>query len=94
MCGRNLEFRNDVISDFGGREKKKEAAKMAARLIALFDVDGTLTSPRKVVTLDMLNFMKELRKVITLGVVRGSDLVKISEQLGKSVINDYDYVFA
>ncbi|CAL5381793.1 unnamed protein product [Camellia sinensis] len=28
------------------------------------------------------------------GVVGGSDLVKISEQLGNSVINDYDYVFA
>ncbi|THG03565.1 hypothetical protein TEA_022942 [Camellia sinensis var. sinensis] len=70
---------------------------MAARkpgLIALFDVDGTLTAPRKVVTPDMLDFMKELRKVVTVGVVGGSDLVKISEQLGKSVINDYDYVFA
>ncbi|KAF5946302.1 hypothetical protein HYC85_016530 [Camellia sinensis] len=63
-------------------------------LIALFDVDGTLTAPRKVVTPDMLDFMKELRKVVTVGVVGGSDLVKISEQLGKSVINDYDYVFA
>ncbi|PKA67128.1 Phosphomannomutase [Apostasia shenzhenica] len=48
-------------------------------LIALFDVDGTLTAPRK---------------VITVGVVGGSDLVKISEQLGKSAVNDYDYVFA
>nr|KJB49387.1 hypothetical protein B456_008G117900 [Gossypium raimondii] len=42
----------------------------------------------------MLEFMKELRKVVTVGVVGGSDLVKISEQLGKSVINDYDYVFS
>ncbi|KAI8572223.1 hypothetical protein RHMOL_Rhmol01G0181500 [Rhododendron molle] len=85
---------------------------MAARkpgLIALFDVDGTLTAPRKVVTPVMLKFMQELRKasdrlfgvvlirafvVVTIGVVGGSDLVKISEQLGSSVINDYDYVFA
>ncbi|CAH2041024.1 unnamed protein product [Thlaspi arvense] len=70
---------------------------MAARkpgLIALFDVDGTLTAPRKVVTPEMLKFMQELRKVVTVGVVGGSDLVKISEQLGKSVINDYDYVFS
>ncbi|CAL5331115.1 unnamed protein product [Camellia sinensis] len=36
----------------------------------------------------------ELRKVVTVGVVGGSDPVKISEQLGNSVINDYDYVFA
>nr|GLL40647.1 phosphomannomutase-like [Ipomoea trifida] len=70
---------------------------MAARkpgLIALFDVDGTLTAPRKVVTPKMLEFMRELRKVVTVGVVGGSDLIKISEQLGSSVINDYDYVFS
>ncbi|PPE00311.1 hypothetical protein GOBAR_DD02621 [Gossypium barbadense] len=63
-------------------------------LIALFDVDGTLTAPRKVATPKMLEFMKELKKVVTVGVVGGSDLSKISEQLGKSVINDYDYVFS
>ncbi|KAK1307745.1 hypothetical protein QJS10_CPA09g01626 [Acorus calamus] len=70
---------------------------MAARtpgLIALFDVDGTLTAPRKVVTPEMLKFMQKLREVVTVGVVGGSDLVKISEQLGSSVINDYDYVFS
>lgn len=63
-------------------------------LIALFDVDGTLTAPRNVVTQKMLEFMKELRKVITVGVVGGSDLSKISEQLGRTVTTDYDYVFA
>ncbi|KAK4382110.1 Phosphomannomutase [Sesamum angolense] len=63
-------------------------------VIALFDVDGTLTAPRKVATVKMLDFMQELRKVVTVGVVGGSDLVKISEQLGNTVVNDYDYVFA
>ncbi|KAK9273292.1 hypothetical protein L1049_018099 [Liquidambar formosana] len=63
-------------------------------LIALFDVDGTLTAPRKVVTPKMLEFMGKLRKVVTVGVVGGSDLVKISEQLGKTVIDDYDFVFS
>ncbi|KAK6789862.1 hypothetical protein RDI58_013662 [Solanum bulbocastanum] len=70
---------------------------MAARkagLIALFDVDGTLTAPRKESTPQMLKFMQELRKVVTVGVVGGSDLVKISEQLGNTVTNDYDYVFS
>ncbi|KAL3814855.1 hypothetical protein ACJIZ3_016123 [Penstemon smallii] len=70
---------------------------MAARrpgLIALFDVDGTLTAPRNDVTPKMLEFMRELRKVVTVGVVGGSDFVKISEQLGKTVTNDYDYVFS
>ncbi|KAJ6972276.1 hypothetical protein NC653_032752 [Populus alba x Populus x berolinensis] len=63
-------------------------------LIALFDVDGTLTAPRKAATPSMIEFIKELRKVVTIGVVGGSDLSKISEQLGKTVINDYDYVFS
>ncbi|XP_039134357.1 phosphomannomutase-like [Dioscorea cayenensis subsp. rotundata] len=53
---------------------------------------GRLLAPRK----RCLEFMKKLREVVTVGVVGGSDLVKISEQLGKirSVINDYDYVFS
>lgn len=63
-------------------------------VIALFDVDGTLTSPRKAITPRMLEFMQDLRKVVTIGIVGGSDLIKISEQLGNSVISDYDYVFA
>ncbi|CAL9174562.1 unnamed protein product [Musa hybrid cultivar] len=70
---------------------------MAARkpgVIALFDVDGTLTAPRKVITPPMLEFMRDLREVVTVGVVGGSDLVKITEQLGKTVMNDYDYVFS
>ncbi|KAK1376989.1 Phosphomannomutase [Heracleum sosnowskyi] len=69
-------------------------AAMKTGVIALFDVDGTLTAPRKAVTLKMLQFMKELGKVVKIGVVGGSDLVKISEQLGQAVITDYDYVFA
>ncbi|KAG9139536.1 hypothetical protein Leryth_019246 [Lithospermum erythrorhizon] len=63
-------------------------------VIALFDVDGTLTSPRKEATTKMLEFMQELRKVVKVGIVGGSDLVKIAEQLGRTVINNYDYVFA
>nr|AEH27533.1 putative phosphomannomutase [Amorphophallus konjac] len=63
-------------------------------VIALFDVDGTLTAPRKVVTPEMLEFLHKLQEVVTVGVVGGSDLVKISEQLGKTVITDYDYVFS
>ncbi|KAG7026021.1 Phosphomannomutase, partial [Cucurbita argyrosperma subsp. argyrosperma] len=91
----------------------KISSLMAVRrpgVIALFDVDGTLTAPRKGATPQMFKFMEELRKVVTVGVVGGSDLSKISEQLGNSgkflmdfdsflswqniVINDYDYVFS
>ncbi|THG10811.1 hypothetical protein TEA_002094 [Camellia sinensis var. sinensis] len=45
--------------------------------------DGKLIGTQ-VVTPDMLKFMQELRKVVTVGVVGGSDLVKIAEQLGNS----------
>ncbi|KAM2157166.1 hypothetical protein ACFX1R_042769 [Malus domestica] len=70
-------------------------------VIALFDVDDTLTAPRKVVTPEMSECMRELRKVVTVGIVGGSDLTKITEQLGKTgvyfflvdIIDDYDYVF-
>ncbi|BFG21923.1 hypothetical protein CerSpe_081990 [Prunus speciosa] len=51
-------------------------------VIALFDVDGTLTAPRKAVTPEMLGFIRELRKAVTVGIVGGSDLSKITEQLG------------
>ncbi|WOL05692.1 phosphomannomutase D1 [Canna indica] len=66
-----------------------EIRRMAAwkpGVIALFDVDGTLTAPRKVITPEMFKFMRELREVVTVCVVGCSDLVKIAEQLGKSGI--------
>ncbi|GBF92129.1 phosphomannomutase A1 [Raphidocelis subcapitata] len=64
------------------------------RTIALFDVDGTLTVPRKEATPDMLEFLQELRKHVTVGIVGGSDLVKIQEQLGSNALDVYDYVFS
>eukprot|EP00899_Mesostigma_viride_P006428 jgi/Mesvir1/15787/Mv03353-RA.1 len=63
-------------------------------VIALFDVDGTLTPARKQADPEMLKFMQELRKVVTVGIVGGSDLSKISEQLGPNTLTDYDYVFS
>ncbi|GMH33085.1 hypothetical protein BSKO_00919 [Bryopsis sp. KO-2023] len=64
------------------------------KTIALFDVDGTLTAPRKQATPELLAFMQELRKHVTVGIVGGSDLVKIKEQLGEKTITEYDYVFS
>ncbi|KAL6653033.1 hypothetical protein ACP70R_011958 [Stipagrostis hirtigluma subsp. patula] len=65
-----------------------------ARVLALFDVDDTLTAARKGMTPEMLEFMKQLRQHVAVAVVGGSDLAKISEQLGDSVTTDYDYVFS
>ncbi len=66
-----------------------EAAAVAAaadsqrsRVICLFDVDGTLTAPRHVAPAAVTEFLAQLRGVVSVGVVGGSDLVKQQEQLG------------
>eukprot|EP00877_Chromochloris_zofingiensis_P003603 jgi/Chrzof1/13243/Cz07g25280.t1 len=67
---------------------------MAKRILALFDVDGTLTVPRKTASKETLDFLQELRKYVKVGIVGGSDLSKIAEQLGENVLGAYDYVFS
>jgi len=63
--------------------------------MCLFDVDGTLTAPRQVITKEMTDFIDELRKKVVVGVVGGSDLVKIKEQMGgDSFIEKFNYVFS
>ncbi|KDO34953.1 phosphomannomutase [Saprolegnia parasitica CBS 223.65] len=59
-------------------------AKANARILALFDVDGTLTAARKVVTPEVTARIAKLKSQITIGVVGGSDLVKQKEQLGEN----------
>jgi len=63
------------------------------RVLALFDVDGTLTEPRKVVSPETLTALAELRSKIAIGVVGGSDLTKQKEQLGDSP-KMFDWCFA
>ncbi|XP_029431976.1 phosphomannomutase 2 isoform X1 [Rhinatrema bivittatum] len=70
------------------------AAAMDSSTICLFDVDGTLTAPRQKITPAMAEFLQALRKKMKVGVVGGSDLDKIKEQLGDDVAEKYDYVFA
>jgi len=65
-----------------------------SRTLALFDVDGTLTVPRKEADDVMKAFMRSLKTKVTVGIVGGSDLVKISEQLGEGAEKEYDYLFA
>ncbi|KAG9262132.1 phosphomannomutase 2 [Astyanax mexicanus] len=62
--------------------------------LCLFDVDGTLTAARQKVTPQMQQFLTKLRQRVRVGVVGGSDLSKIKEQLGEDVIQQADYVFA
>ncbi|KAL4447471.1 hypothetical protein ABPG75_004690 [Micractinium tetrahymenae] len=67
---------------------------MTKRVLCLFDVDGTLTEPRKEVEQKMVEEMQRLRKLVTVGTVGGSDLHKQMEQLGPNVLQEFDYVFS
>eukprot|EP00667_Euglena_gracilis_P018688 EG_transcript_19893 len=70
---------------------------MAGKTIVLFDVDGTLTPPRQGVKAPMLEALKAVHaKGIAVGVVGGSDIVKITEQLGNDLLQFpfVDYVFS
>lgn len=53
------------------------------RTLLLFDVDGTLTPPRKIIEADMLDVLKQIvqNPTIDIGFVGGSDIVKQKEQL-------------
>jgi phosphomannomutase len=62
-------------------------------IIALFDVDGTLTVPRMQAVPEVLEALKKLRQKIYIGVVGGSDLAKQKEQLGEDILNQVDYSF-
>lgn len=64
------------------------------RIIALFDVDGTLTIPRGEITSSMMDFMLKLKQKITIGIVGGSDLPKQEEQLGQGIIHLFPYNFS
>lgn len=49
----------------------------------LFDVDGTLTKPRQVISDELRTFLLDkVRPVVTIGLVSGSDFDKIAEQMG------------
>ena len=74
--------------------KKAKMAPANPRIIALFDVDGTLTIPRGEVTPEMMQFMKDLSEKITVGIVGGSDLPKQEEQLGAGIAKVFPYNFS
>jgi len=78
-------------------------------VICLFDVDGTLTKARQRITPSMEEFLMKLREKVKIGLVGGSDIIKIAEQMeplvagkqanfGEKAVNElvekYDYIFA
>ena len=66
----------------------------SSKPIALFDMDGTLSLPRQQCDAAMLTFLKHLRTKCVTGIVSGSDLVKIKEQMGANPFDVFDYVFS
>lgn len=67
------------------------------RKLCLFDVDGTLSLARQSITPEFHSLLAKLRHECVIGVVGGSDLKKVREQLQiteRDFINEFDYVFA
>jgi len=47
----------------------------------LFDMDGTLTDPRQLITSEVLEVLQSIPAVVTKHLVTGSDMVKVEEQI-------------
>uniref|UniRef100_A0A224XWK8 Phosphomannomutase n=1 Tax=Panstrongylus lignarius TaxID=156445 RepID=A0A224XWK8_9HEMI len=63
--------------------------------LCLFDVDGTLTKPRQVITKDVFEFLKEkIKPHYDIALVGGSDYSKINEQMGGSGLNEFAFIFS
>ena len=65
-------------------------------VIALFDMDGTLTLPRKKIKSETIQSLKRLSSIARIGIISGSDFEYIIEQcsamfdMGCVSINDVD----
>ncbi|KAH3679215.1 hypothetical protein WICPIJ_008684 [Wickerhamomyces pijperi] len=70
------------------------ANKEHPKTLVLFDVDGTLTPARLTISDEVKQTLVELRKKVVIGFVGGSDLQKQVEQLGSTVLEDFDYCFS
>jgi phosphomannomutase len=67
----------------------------AKKVLALFDVDQTLTVARTEVTQDMTETLTKMRAAgVHFGIVSGSDLGKVTEQLGEELVKGADWCFA
>ncbi|ODV92136.1 hypothetical protein CANCADRAFT_82609 [Tortispora caseinolytica NRRL Y-17796] len=64
------------------------------KTIVLFDVDGTLTPARLTIEPEVKETLQKLREKVVIGYVGGSDFAKQEEQLGKTLLDDFDYCFS
>ena len=56
--------------------------------IVLFDMDGTLTPPRKALDTNLLSVLEEITRYAEIGIVSGSDIYYIMEQCKTLFISD------
>lgn len=61
---------------------------MISKKISLFDMDGTLTKPRERIQADMIQALSDLSKFSEVGIVSGSDLPLIKEQVVQYLLED------
>ena len=65
------------------------------RVIALFDVDQTLTPARQSIQPDMVETLEAVvAKGIHIGIVSGSDIAKVTEQVGQGIVDKSEYCFS
>ncbi|XP_071444264.1 phosphomannomutase [Hetaerina americana] len=78
------------------QQRETKANMNRQNTLCLFDVDGTLTHPQRIVEKEMEDFIyNSVKPRVSIGIVGGSDIKKIAFQMGGSqVINSFDYVFA
>lgn len=55
--------------------------------VVLFDMDGTLTEPRQIVSNEMLNKLEELSSFSKIGIVSGSGFDYVMEQIGNELVH-------
>ena len=68
---------------------------MDNKILVLFDVDQTLTPARLSIQQEMLDTLNAcMAKGIHLGIVSGSDIVKVEEQVGKDLVQKCEYCFS
>lgn len=64
------------------------------KVIALFDVDGTLTNYRCKAEKNILEYLDMLKEKVDIAVVGGSDIEKQKEQLGNDIFHRFHYIFS
>lgn len=90
-----------MVADFSTDENNNRSD-----ILILFDVDGTLTPARQDIQDEVDEYLKKLMTKVTVGLVGGSDISKISNQMLpsrlrstgvdpiKACVERFDYVFA